>query len=480
MAAAFLILLSGKRPNLREFWSLAAGVVKFGLVLSMVPMVLGGEILETDILAITEGISLKLRVDPFGLFFALIASGLWIITSLYSIGYMRGLEEHAQTRYFFAFALCLSATIGVATAANLVTFFIFYEMLTLATYPLVIHKETPEAISAGRKYLVYTLSAGVCLLAATGITYALTGTVEFTPGGIVAGHADPNTLRWLFLLFMLGVGVKAGIMPLHSWLPTAMIAPTPVSALLHAVAVVKSGVFGCLRVLWFVFGTEQMRELNLWMILSIVASVTILLASLIALAQDNLKRRLAFSTISQLSYIVLGAALITPSAMTGSAMHMVNHAFMKITLFFCAGAIYVRTHKINISELDGIGRQMPFTMGAFTVGALGMAGLPPVAGLLSKWYLCLGALETEEIAFLVVFLVSSLLNAAYFFPIVFRAFFMKPKPGTAPGIAEASPLMVVPLCIAAIYSIVLFVAPDAPFRFFEIARMVVQQVVQGG
>jgi multicomponent Na+:H+ antiporter subunit D len=480
MVAALLILFSGKHPNLRELWSLAAGVVKFGLVLSMVPLVLGGQVLETEIVTLTAGISLKLRVDPFGLFFALIASGLWIITTLYSIGYMRGLDEHAQTRYFFAFALCLSATIGVATAANLLTFFIFYEMLTLATYPLVIHKETPEAIKAGRKYLAYTLSAGVCLLAALVITYVLCGTLEFTPGGILGGTAAPDTLRWLFLLFMLGVGVKAGIMPLHSWLPTAMIAPTPVSALLHAVAVVKSGVFGCLRVLWFVFGTETLRDLNLWLILSVVAAVTILVASLIALAQDNLKRRLAFSTISQLSYIVLGAALIAPAAMTGSVLHMVNHAFMKITLFFCAGAIYVRAHKTNISELDGIGRRMPFTMGAFTIGALGMAGLPPVAGFLSKWYLCLGALEAEEVAFLVVFLTSSLLNAAYFFPIVFRAFFKPPPPGAPRGLAEASPLMVVPLCIAALYSIVLFIAPDAPLRFFEIAQTVVGQLVQGG
>ena len=481
LVAAVLIVLFGNHKNVREFWTLLASVVKFSLILSMGPLVLSGKVPEIVILTLTEGISLKLRVDPLGYFFALIASGLWIVTSLYSIGYMRGLNEHAQTRYYASFAVCLSATIGVATAANVLTFFIFYEMLTLATYPLVIHKETPEAIAAGRKYLTYTLSAGVFLLAALIISYSLAGTLEFTPGGFLAGHGDPDILRLVFTLFMLGVGVKAGIMPLHSWLPAAMIAPTPVSALLHAVAVVKSGVFACMRILWFVFGVDLLRDLGVWLVLAGFAAMTILVASLIALAQDNLKRRLAYSTVSQLSYIVLGAALLAPSALMGSTMHMVNHAFMKITLFFCAGVIYAHMHKTEISQLDGIGRKMPFTMGAFTVGALGMVGIPPVAGFLSKWYLCLGALEADQILFLFVFLTSSLLNAGYFFPIVFRAFFKKPPPGEDYSkIRDASPFMVVPICIAAIYSIVLFIAPDVPMHFFEIAKMVVQQVAQGG
>ena len=484
LGAVFLILMFGKRPNIREFWTIAAGVIKFSIVLSMVPLVLGGETLQTEILTLAEGVSLKLRVDPFGLFFALIASGLWIITSFYSIGYMRVLNEHAQTRYYASFALCVSATIGVALSANLLTFFIFYEILTVATYPLVIHKETPEAISAGRKYLMYTLTAGVFLLAGLVVTYAYAGTLEFTPGGILtealeSGRATPGGLRMLFVVFIIGVGVKAGLMPLHAWLPTAMIAPTPVSALLHAVAVVKSGVFGCCRILWFVFGTGLLKTLDIWLAMSAVAAVTILVASAVALSQDNLKRRLAFSTISQLSYIVLGAAMLAPMAVLGSTMHIVNHAVMKITLFFCAGAIYATNHFSNISELNGIGRKMPFTMAAFTVGALGMAGLPPVAGFVSKWFLCIGALQTEEWVLLLVFLLSSVLNAAYFFPIVFRAFFREPGPGSE-HIKEASPFMVVPLCIAAVYSIVLFVAPNAPLHFFDIAQMVVSQVTGGG
>ncbi|MDJ0764749.1 MAG: monovalent cation/H+ antiporter subunit D family protein [Myxococcota bacterium] len=480
LVTAGLIILFGKHKNIRESWTLLAGVVKFALILSMLPVVLGGQTPEISILTLTDGISLKLRVDPFGLFFALIASGLWIVTSLYSIGYMRTLKEHAQTRYYASFAVCLSATIGVALAANILTFFIFYEILTVATYPLVIHKESPEAIRAGRKYLFYTLTAGVFLLAALVIAYAIAGTLEFTPGGFLAGHADKTTLKILFVMFIAGVGVKAGIMPLHSWLPAAMIAPTPVSALLHAVAVVKSGVFGCLRILWFVFGTALLKELDVWWMLATAAAITILIGSLIALAQDNLKRRLAYSTISQLSYIVLGAAMLAPSALLGSTMHIVNHAFMKITLFFCAGAIYAHTHRTNISQLNGIGRKMPITMGAFTIGALGMAGIPPVAGFLSKWYLSIGALEAEAVVFLVVFLLSSVLNAAYFFPIIVRAFFKKPDSNDDNTFSEASAFMVVPLGFAGLYSLVLFFAPDAPLRFFEIAQMVVRQVTGGG
>jgi multicomponent Na+:H+ antiporter subunit D len=480
MAAGVLILFSGKRPNLREAWTIGAGVIKFGIVLSLIPIVLDGKSPEIELLTLAEGVSLKLKVDYFGLFFALIASGLWIITSVYSIGYMRGLKEHAQTRYFAFFALCVSATIGVAMAANLLTFFVFYEMLTICTYPLVIHKETPEAIAAGRKYLLYTLSAGVFLVAALIIAYSLAGTLEFTPGGFLAGHGDPETLRLLFVLFMLGVGVKAGIMPLHAWLPAAMVAPTPVSALLHAVAVVKSGVFGSIRVFWFVYGTDLLRELDIWIVMAYVAVFTILVGSVVALAQDNLKRRLAYSTISQLSYIILGGALISSSAMLGSVMHIVNHAFMKITLFFCAGAIYAHTHRTNISQLNGIGRKMPFTMGAFTVGALGMVGLPPVAGFISKWYLCLGALESHEVIFLYLLLASSLLNAAYFFPVVFRAFFCEPDASVEQPKGEANPFMVVPIAIVAILSIMMCLSPDAPIQFFTIANRVVTQVLAGG
>ncbi|MDZ7806470.1 MAG: proton-conducting transporter membrane subunit [Gracilimonas sp.] len=311
LAAVPFILLSSKKPNLREFWTILAGVIKFLLVLTLLPSALQGNTIELELLEIAPNLPLVLKADTFGVFFALIASGLWIFTSFYSIGYMRGHHEKKQTRYFASFAICLSSTIGIAFSGNLLTFIIFYEMLTLATYPLVIHSETKKGIAAGRKYLTYTLTAGLLLIAAAGITYSLTGTLEFKPGGIFGDTDLTSTMAiTIFLLFLGGVGVKAGIMPLHSWLPSAMAAPTPVSALLHAVAVVKSGVFGVIRVVGFIFGPDVMAEFGLNDILMVLAGITIIVASLLAFAQDNLKRRLAYSTVGHLSYIVLGAALL--------------------------------------------------------------------------------------------------------------------------------------------------------------------------
>ncbi len=475
LVAAFLILSSNRHPNFRELWTLLAAVTKFSLVASLLPTVMEGKVVEFTILEILPGLPLLLRVDTFGLYFALVASGLWILTSLYSIGYMRGLKEHAQTRYFFSFALCLSATMGIAFSGNLLTFFVFYEMLTVSTYPLVIHKETPEAIMAGRKYLAYLLTAGVFLLFSIGWTYALVGDLDFVAGGFLAGHASREVLQILFATFILGVGAKTAIMPIHAWLPTAMIAPTPVSALLHAVAVVKAGVFGSVRIICYVFGPSLLKEIDIWIVLAYLAAFTILVASMFALAQDNLKRRLAFSTISQLSYILLGVALLSPNSLTGGILHISNHAFMKITLFFTAGAIYAKTNVENISQMNGIGRQMPITMGAFTVGALGMAGIPPVSGFLSKWYLCLGTLEAHEAVFLVVFLLSAILNIAYFFPIVFRAFFRASEQFTR--MDDASPFMVVPLVITAIMAIILGLAPNAFLNLLHLTRMSVANIL---
>ena len=476
LSAAALILLTGKRPNLREAWTILAAVAKFLIVLSMAPSILSGQLLECTILTLSPGISLKFRVDALGLCFGLLASGLWIATSLYSIGYMRNLKEHAQTRYFSCFAMALSATMGVAFAANLLTLFLFYEILTISTYPLVAHKETPEALAAGRKYLVYLLSAAVFILFSIAYTYQLAGSLDFVAGGFLKGKGSPEVLRFLFLTFILGFGTKAAFLPVHEWLPSAMIAPTPVSALLHAVAVVKAGVFSCLRVIDYVFGPSLLSDLNLWLVLCYFVSFTILVASLFALAQDNLKRRLAFSTISQLSYIILGAALITPTALVGSILHMAFHGFMKITLFFCAGAIFVKTGKENISEMNGIGRRMPLTLGAFTVGAIGMAGIPPVCGFLSKWYLCLGSLEAKEIVFVLILLASSLLNVAYFFPIVYNAFFKKSEGEEQSQRAEASWWMMAPILACALMSLILGLNPDAFIHFHQIASMVAASI----
>lgn len=472
LAAVPLIILSRKLPNLRETWTIAAAFIKFGLVLSLLPNALLNKVAQMNILEIFPGVNLALRVDQFGIFFALIASGLWIFTSFYSIGYMRGEKSHKQTRYFSSFAVCLSATIGIAFSANLLTFIVFYEILTIATYPLVIHEENEEAIKAGRKYLVYTLTAGLFLIAASAWTYQITGTLDFKAGGLFSdGMLNPQTAVVLFFLFLGGVGVKAGIMPLHSWLPTAMAAPTPVSALLHAVAVVKSGVFAVIRVVGFVFGPAIMAKFGLNNILLTFAGVTIIVASLIALRQDNLKRRLAYSTVGHLSYIVLGAALLTPAGFTGGMMHIAFHATMKITLFFVAGAIAVNLHRKNISQLNGIGKVMPWTMGAFTVGAIGLAGIPPVNGFVSKWYLGMGAIESGNLIPLVILVISGLLNAAYFFPIVYIAFF-KEGDKKLEGKGEAPLIMVIPIVICAVLSLLFGIYPDLFFKFFKLASSI--------
>lgn len=478
LAVVPLIIISNKSPNLREFWTIASAAIKFILVLSLLPNVLEGKAATYSILEIAPGIELALKADQFGVFFALIASGLWIFTSIYSIGYVRGNKEKKQTRYFASFAVCLSATIGIAFAANLLTFIIFYEILTIATYPLVIHKENKEAIAAGRKYLLYTLSAGVILIAAAGLTYFYTNTLDFSAGGLFGETNLPkDSVTVLFFLFLAGVGVKACIMPLHSWLPAAMAAPTPVSALLHAVAVVKSGVFGVVRVVGFVFGPEMMDEYGLNNILFVFAGATIILASLLALKQDNLKQRLAYSTVGHLSYIVLGVALLSPAGFTGGILHIATHATMKITLFFCAGAIYVNLHKENISELDGIGKVMPWTMAAFTIGSMGLAGIPPINGFISKWFLGVGSLQADMNIALIIFVLSGLLNAGYFFPIIHRAFFREGAGLEKYG--EASMLMVVPIVITALLSILFGLFPNMIFNFFDLALSVSNSLMRG-
>ncbi len=479
LIATPLILLSAKRPNVREGWTLVAAVIKFVLVLSLLPGALAGEVAEQTLVAIAPGIELAFRADSFGVFFALIASGLWILTSFYSIGYMRGNNEKKQTRYYASFAVSLSATIGIAFSANLLTFIIFYELLTLATYPLVIHKENKEAIRAGRQYLAFALSAGLLLVAGSAWIYLATGTLDFHPGGILSDvESGPGMMRLVFIAFIAGVGVKAGLMPLHSWLPSAMVAPTPVSALLHAVAVVKSGVFGMVRVTGFIFGPDVMRAFDLHIILAIFAGATIILASLIALRQTDLKKRLAYSTVAHLSYITLGAALLSKEGFAGGIMHISAHATMKITLFFCAGAIYVHTHRQKISDLDGIAKAMPWTMGAFVIGSMGLAGLPPVNGFLSKWLLMEGTFAAGMWIPIAVFFTSGLLNAAYFFPIIQRAYFRESK--QFDGMGEASPFMVVPLCLTAFLSLVFFAFPNLFFGFFDMAAMIAQSIVEGG
>ena len=475
LLASGAILLSGRRPNLREGWTFVAAAIKFLLVVSMLPTVLAGGVIEASYLELLPGWPLQLRADLFGLVFALLASGLWILTSVYSIGYMRAGHYTHQTGYFASFAVCLSATMGIAFAGNLITFFLFYEMLTLATYPLVVHDRTEEAVSAGRKYLAYTLGAGQLLLLATVAVSFLAPGAAFQPGGFLLGTAPLGVLALVFVAGLIGVGAKAAIMPLHSWLPAAMVAPTPVSALLHAVAVVKAGTFGCVRLVHYVFGVDLLRAMGADTVLAVVAALTILLASVRALGEQNLKRRLAYSTVSQLSYIVLGAAIGSMAAIAGAMFHIVAHGFMKITLFFCAGAIYIKTHKLDIPDLAGLGRQMPITFGAFTLGALGLAGTPLCVGFISKWQLGAGALEAGQTVFLGVLVTSGILNFAYFFPVVYTAFFG--RPGQAIRFDEANPALWAPLAVTALVSVVLGIYPNAGLQFYDLAWAAAESVM---
>jgi multicomponent Na+:H+ antiporter subunit D len=419
--------------------------------------------------------AIQFRVDAFGMLFALVSSSLWIVTTAYSIGYMRGLKEHSQTRYFVFFAVALSATVGVAFSANLLTMYLFYEMLSFATYPLVTHHQDKEARSSGRKYLLYIVGTSIGLvLPAMLICYNLTGTLEFGKQGFMAGAGASKGLIGLLMVMLVFGFAKAAIMPFHSWLPAAMVAPTPVSALLHAVAVVKVGVFSVVRVITCVFGTNLLLSFDLGTVIVFAASVTILVGSFIALSQDGLKRMLAFSTIAQLSYVVLGVGLLSPKGMTGGMVHIAMHAFGKITLFFCAGAIFVATGKKNMSDMVGIGRRMPITMTAFFIGALSIIGMPPCGGFISKWYLVLGSLQAQQIPILVVLLFSSLLNAAYFMPFVYRAFFCKPEEAMFENtMKEAPSFCVVPLVVTAIISIILLFYPQP---FVRLASMMVQSI----
>ena len=464
MGAAPCIFLFRNHPNIRESITLVAAVIQFAVIISMVPAIKAGHVVFFRIIDIGAGITLGYRVDAFGLIFALTSSFLWILVSLYSIGYMRTLNEHAQTRYYFMFALAIFSAVSIALSENLVTFYIFYEALTLSTYWLVAHHEDAEAFAATRKYLAYLLTSGWFLFAAVVLTYALTGTTRFSDGGILStASVSDFTLIVLFILFALG-SMKAAWMPFHSWLPSAMVAPTPVSALLHAVAVVKAGVFGFVRIVCHVFGIELVGKLGLGLWLGTIASITMILGSFFAIGEDNLKRRLAYSTISQLSYILFGVALLSPFGVTGAMIHIPFHGFMKITLFLCAGAILAITGKKEISQMAGIGRQMPATMLAFTIGAVGMCGAPPVAGFISKWFLCLGTIQSGYFVFLAVILVSSLLDVIYFFPIVKTAFFDKPPEGRASNLELKRPLylfMVIPLVLTAVISIVFCFFPDA-------------------
>ena len=457
-AAAGAVLLAHRWPNLRETASLAAGVILFAVVAAIA--------FETDatpgiVLAEPlDGLAIKLVVEPLGVMFALLASGLWVVTTVYSIGYMRGHHETHQTRFYAFFAIAIASAVGVAFAGNLLTLFVFYEALTLSTFPLVTHAGTAQARRAGRTYLGILLGTSIGLqLIAIILTWSAAGTLDFVPGGILEGRVTDTFAGILLALYVFGVG-KAALMPFHRWLPAAMVAPTPVSALLHAVAVVKAGVFTILKLSWFIFGFELLRDISLLEVLQWAAAFTIIAASLVAMTRDDLKARLAYSTVSQLGYIVLAALLAQQAGFLGGGLHIVTHAFGKITLFFCAGAILVAAHKTQVSELDGLGRAMPVTMAAFAIASLSIIGLPPFGGLWSKWLLFEGSLAAGQTLLILVLGISTLLNIGYLLPIPARAFLRRAPEGTVAGIREAPPACLAAIAFTSLGCLVLFLVPD--------------------
>ncbi len=419
--------LGEERRGARIAMNLAAAGLKLALVVVMLVGVSAGRVYEVRVPLLPTA-DFVLHADALSLLFVTLSASLWLFTTLYAIGYLGG-SPH-RSRFFGFFSLCVSATAGVALAGNLLTLLLFYEALTLATYPLVVHRGTREAVAAGRVYLVYTLAGGAVLLVAVAWLRALAGPLDFVEGGVLRGRdVEETTLVVIFVLLVIGFGVKAALVPLHGWLPRAMVAPAPVSALLHAVAVVKAGVFGIVRVVYDVYGIDLAQSLDLLAPLAVVASVTIVWGSVRALQQDELKKRLAFSTVSQVSYIALGTAVFGPIAVVGGLVHLVHQGLMKITLFFCAGNLAETLGIHHVSEMRGVGRRMPLTMTAFTVAALGMIGIPPFAGFVSKWYLGLGAASAGADWVLVVLGISTVLNAAYFLPTLYAAWFQEPDGG---------------------------------------------------
>ena len=470
LIGAIAIYATRHYPNLRESVTLLTASLVAILVVTIASQFLDGKEFALAIAEPIPGLSIAFKIEALGMLFALVVGLLWLVTSIYAIGYMRSHHEKNQTRFFIAFAVAITCAIGVAFSDNLFTLFLFYEMLTLSTYPLVTHAGTDEAKKGGRIYLGILLGTSIVLfLLGILITWFVSGTLTFQEGGVLAGKLDPAWAGLLYALFLFGIG-KAALMPFHRWLPAAMVAPTPVSALLHAVAVVKAGVFTLLKVTIYIFGSDFILSNNVTGALIWVAAATILFASMIAMTKDNLKARLAYSTVSQLSYIALGAMLASKSGLIGASMHIVMHAFSKITLFFAAGAILVVTHKKLISELNGLGRAMPITFGAFLIGTLSIIGLPPFGGMWSKWYLGLGVVETTQLLLLAVLMISSLLNIAYLLPIPIRAFFSKPASGEHyTEIKEAPKTILLAMIITSSTCVMLFFYPDPIYKLATLA-----------
>jgi len=469
LLGAVFIVVTRKLPSAREGVSLASSSLMFVIVLSMLPEVLDGKIFVYSLFTINSAISISFRVDAMGLLFAITASFLWLMITIYSIGYLRALKEKAQTRYYLCFAMALSASMGVAFASNLLTLYLAYELVGFFYYPLVVHKQTKEAYIKGNRYVFYIFVLGKIFMLASFLAYGLSGTLDLNPKGIFPAGIDPTLLTITFLLFLVGIS-KAAMVPFHAWLPAAMVGPMPVVA---ALAVIDIGAFGILRAAYFVFGMETLKTLDLGLPLVVFSCFTIVAASVMALTKDDLKTRLVYSTIGQISYTLLGAALLVSTGLTGGILQIVNHGIAKVTLFFCAGAIYAVSGKTKVSELNGIGKQMPITMTAFTLGAFSIIGVPPFAGFVSKWYLVIGAVEVEQYYAVAALVLSSILSATYLLPVVYAAFFRDLPAGEKPERREAPVYMLVPLVLTAIGTLALFFAPSI---FLDLARVVIGEV----
>lgn len=476
--ALIIILLKEEQKSARTTVNLTGAILKVALVGYVAFGVYQGEKFEARFHLISD-LEMILRVDDISLLFLGLSSILWLVTTVYAVGYLEGSPN--RSRFFCFFSLCVTATMGIALAGNLISFLIFYEMLTLVTYPLIVHRGTEKSLQAGRIYLAYTLAGGTLLLMATAWVYVLAGPVDFMAGGSLRSYLGTHSKEMLaiFSLMMIGLGVKTALVPLHGWLPTAMVAPAPVSALLHAVAVVKAGAFGIVRVIYDVFGVEVCQSLGVLMPLASLASFTILYASIRAIYQTDLKRRLAYSTISQVSYIVLGTSIVGPIGTIGALTHLVHQGIMKITLFFCAGNLGEELGIHRVDQLNGVGWRMPLTMVAFTVGAFGMIGIPPVAGFVSKWYLGLGAAVAGDPVFVFVLMLSSLLNAAYFLPLVYAAWFKEPSRELRQAFEkkshprwEISLLLVVPTIVTALLSLLAGLFAAYPYSPLGLAQMI--------
>ncbi|WP_206604686.1 monovalent cation/H+ antiporter subunit D family protein [Kineobactrum sediminis] len=456
LLGAIVIAFSGRWPNIREAVSLVTAVSLAILVFSWFPAISDGARPQITLSEPLPGLSLALSLEPLGMMFACIASFLWIINTIYSIGYMRGNREKNQTRFYVCFALAIAAAMGIALADNLFTLFLFYEILTLSTYPLVAHKGDAKTIASARIYLGVLLATSIGLLLPAIIwTYVIAGTTDFTVGGIIEGKLEGAAVGLLLGLFVFGIG-KAAVMPMHRWLPAAMVAPTPVSALLHAVAVVKAGVFSVTKIIIYIFGVDFLFSQPSAQWLQYMAAFTIITASVVALYQTNLKRMLAYSTIAQLSYVIMATVILKPLAEIGAAVHIAAHAFGKITLFFAAGAIYTASHKTELWQLAGIGRRMPITMAAFTIGALSMIGVPPTAGFVSKWFILAGAFQAENYLAIFTIIASTALNAMYFLPIIYFAWLSPPATGVDMDHGEAPGAILLALSVTAGLTILFF------------------------